>query len=130
MSMVGELTFFFLGLQIKQMKEGIFMSHAKYTQNLIKKFGLENGKQWGHQWASYSKSLEDEKGKSVDQYEYWSIIGGLLYLAASRPDIAYSVGMCARYQSDPNELHENEVWSVLRYVNSTTNHGLSIAETL
>lgn len=85
------------------------MSHAKYAQNLIKKFGLENGKTVRTPVSIILKITRDEKGKSVDQYEYWSMIGGLLYLAASRPDIAYSVGVCARYQSDPNELHEKEV---------------------
>lgn len=100
-SMVGELTFF-LRLHIKQMKEGIFLSQANYARNLVKKYGIESGKRLRTTMSTTLKINKDEQGKSVDQYEYKSMIGGFLYLTAKLPDISYSV-VCARYQSNPKK---------------------------
>ena len=94
MSMVGELTFF-LGLQVKQMKEGIFISQEKYAQNIVKKFGLDSKKHASTPMSLQSLILIFRVEASPILYR--SIIGSLLYLTASRPDIAFSVGVCARY---------------------------------
>lgn len=72
------------------------------------------------------KITKDEKRKSID-HVYGTMIGGLLYMIASRPDIAYSVGGYARQQVDPKESHKKTVKRVLRYVNGKTNHGLFYA---
>jgi hypothetical protein len=97
MSMIGELTYF-LGMQVKQTSEGIFISQAKYAKDLVKRFGLD-GKSHAHTPMSTSiKISADLTGKQVDPTLYRSIIGSLLYLTASRPDIAFSVRICARFQ--------------------------------
>ncbi|MGV7927199.1 hypothetical protein PJO48_29540, partial [Mycobacterium kansasii] len=70
------------------------------------------------------KLSKDSDGKNVDSKLYRSMIGSLLYLTASRPDIALSVGICARYQSDPKESHLIAVKRIIRYVASTLNIGL------
>ncbi|KAK0593785.1 hypothetical protein LWI29_021976 [Acer saccharum] len=104
MSLVGELSYF-LGLQIRQMHDGIFITQAKYAKNLVKKFGLEKAKHCDTPMSTTLKLSKDASGKSVEQTLYRGMIGSLLYLTASRPDISFSVGVCARYQADPKESH-------------------------
>ena len=93
-SMVGELTFF-LGLQVKQRKEGIFISQEKYTRNIVKKFELDAKKHAFTPMSSSTKLNVDSSGVEVSPILYRSIIGSLLYLTVSRPDIAFSVGVYA-----------------------------------
>ena len=102
MSMIGELTHF-LGLQIRQQDSGIFLSQSKYAKNLVKKFGLESTSSVKTPMSPNVKLTVDLLGKSVDPSLYRSMIGSLLYLTASRLDISYNVGMCARYQANPKE---------------------------
>ena len=99
-SMIGKLTHF-LGLQIHQQDLGIFLSQSKYAKNLVKKFGLESASSVRTPISSNVKLTVDLLGKSVDPSLYRSMIGSFLYLTASRPDISYSVGVCARYQANP-----------------------------
>ncbi|RVW15001.1 Copia protein [Vitis vinifera] len=94
MSMVGELTYF-LGFQVKQLKDGIFLSQSKYARELVKKFGLESTKHFRTPMPTNLKLSKDESGKGVEETLYRSMIGSLLYLTASRPDIAFSVGVIA-----------------------------------
>ena len=116
MSMVGELSYV-LGLQIKQMETEIFISQSKYAKGLVKKFGLESSKHSTTPMSTTTKLSKDESGKDVDQTLFRSMIGSLLYLTASRPDIAFSVGICARYQSCPKESHMAAVKRIIKYVN-------------
>ena len=96
MSMIRELTHF-LGLQIHQQDSSIFLSQSKYAKNLVKKFDLESTSSVRTPMSPNVKLTVDLLGKSVDPSLYRSMIGSLLYLTASRPDISYSVGVCARY---------------------------------
>ncbi|WVZ70600.1 hypothetical protein U9M48_019253 [Paspalum notatum var. saurae] len=113
MSMTGELKFF-LGLQIKQLKEGTFLCQTKYTEDMLKKFGMENAKPINTPMASKGHlDLYDESKK-----------GSLLYLCASRPDIMLSVCMCARFQANSKEYHLVAVKRILRYLVHTPNLGL------
>ncbi|CAM8999896.1 unnamed protein product [Rhodiola kirilowii] len=119
MSMVGEMNYF-LGLQVTQKEDGIFISQSKYAKNLIKKFDLEKASHKRTPAATHIKITKDEAGTKVDQTLYRSMIGSLLYLTASRPDIAYVVGVCARYQADPKESHLLQVKRIIKYVCRTT----------
>jgi hypothetical protein len=94
MSMTGVLTFF-LGFQIKQMREEIFISQEKYTKDLLKRFKMDDCKPIKTPMPSNGHLNLDEGGKLVDQTLYCSMIGNLLYLTASRLDIIFSVWMCA-----------------------------------
>ena len=123
MSLMGELNFF-LGLQIKQLEQGIFINQSKYTKELIKKFGMDNSTIIGTPMSSSGKLDQDEEGISVDQKLYRGMIGSLLYLTASRPDIMFSVCLCARYQSNPKESHLRAVKRIIRYLKGTINLGL------
>ena len=122
-SMVGELTFF-LGLQVKQQKEGIFVSQEKYARNIVKKFGLDSKKHASTPMSSSTKLNVDSFGVEVNPTLYRSIIGSLLYLTASRPDIPFSVGVCARYQSAPEVSHLTVVKRITRYINGTSDYVL------
>ncbi|KAL6349742.1 hypothetical protein AAG906_001629 [Vitis piasezkii] len=95
MSMMGELTFF-LGLQIMQLKDGIFLSQSKYAKEVVKKFGLESSKHFKTPMSTTTKLSKEASGKDVAQKLYRSKIGSLLYLTTSRLDISFSVGACAR----------------------------------
>ncbi|GKC94302.1 retrovirus-related pol polyprotein from transposon TNT 1-94, partial [Tanacetum coccineum] len=104
MSMMGELNFF-LGLQIKQMEDGIFFNQSKYIKEMLKKFGLEESKPMKTPMSSDTKLTKDEECESVDSTKYRGMIGSLLYLTASRPDIMFSVCLCARFQEAPKTSH-------------------------
>jgi len=120
MSMMGELKFF-LGIQINQSKDGVYVHQTKYTKDLLKKFKLEDCKVMNtpmHHTCTLSK---ENIGSKVDQKLYRGMIGFLLYLTASRPDILFSVCLCARFQSDPRESHLIAVKRIFRYLKGTTN---------
>jgi hypothetical protein len=104
MSMMGELKFF-LGFQIKQLKDGTFISQTKYTNDMLKKFDINNAKPIKTPMPSNGHLDLIEEGKSIDQKVYRSMIGSLLFLCASRPDIMLSVFLCARFQDNPKECH-------------------------
>jgi hypothetical protein len=123
MTMMGELKYF-LGFQVKQLKEGTFLCQTKYTQDMLKKFGMEKEKHAKTPMSSNGHLDLNEEGKAVDQKLYRSMIGPLLYLCASRPDIKLSVCMCARFQANPKDCHLVAVKRILRYLVHTQNLGL------
>jgi hypothetical protein len=118
MSMMGELTFF-LGIQVKQTKKGTFVHQAKYTKDLMKKFNMAELKPVSTLMSSAASLGPDEDGDAVDQREYKSMIGSLLYLTATRPDIQFIVGLCTRFQSFPRSSHRTAVQRVFTYLKHT-----------
>jgi hypothetical protein len=98
MSMMGELTFF-LWLQIKKTREGTFVHQGKYTKDLLKKFDMGEAKPLSTPMSTTTALDEDKEGEAVDQKEYRSMIGSLLYLTTTRPDIQFTICLCARFQS-------------------------------
>jgi hypothetical protein len=96
MSMMGVLTFF-LRFQIKQAKERTFISQTRYIHDILKKFGMDKAKPIKTPMGTNGHLDLDLGGTSVDQKVYYSMIGSLFYLYASRPDIMLSVCMCARF---------------------------------
>jgi hypothetical protein len=123
MSMMGELNYF-LGFQVKQLKEGPFISQTKYSQDLLKRFVMKDAKPMKTPIGTNEHLDLNKRGKFVDQKAYQSMIGSLLYICASRPDIMLSVCMCARFQSDPKECHLVAVKRILRYLVSTPCFGI------
>ncbi|OMO97862.1 hypothetical protein CCACVL1_04429 [Corchorus capsularis] len=104
--------------------ESIFINQSKYTKEMLKKFGMEDCKPMKTPMATGTKLDSDEKGKVVDQKLYRGMIGSLLYLTASRPDILFSVCLCDHFQSRPNESHLIAVKKIFRYLHGTTGLGL------
>ncbi|GKB57029.1 retrovirus-related pol polyprotein from transposon TNT 1-94 [Tanacetum coccineum] len=123
MSLMGEMKFF-LGLQIHQSPRGIFINQAKYTLEILKKYGMEKGQSIGTPMATKPKLDADLSGEPVDQTDYRSKIGSLMYLTSSRPDIVQAVCYCARYQARPTEKHLKEVKRIFRYLRGTIHMGL------
>ncbi|GJS22035.1 retrovirus-related pol polyprotein from transposon TNT 1-94 [Tanacetum coccineum] len=123
MSLMGEMKFF-LGLQIHQSPQGIFINQAKYTLEILKKHGMEKGQSIGTPMTTKPKLDADLSGEPVDQTDYRSKIGSLMYLTSSRPDIVQAVCYCARYQARPTEKHLKEVKRIFRYLRGTIHMGL------
>lgn len=123
MSMMGELKFF-LGLQIIQTPSGIFIHQHKYTMEILKKLGMDKSDSISTPMLHRHKLDEDKSVKPVDPTKYRSMIGSLVYLTSSRPDIQFVVYMCARYQSRPTEKHLTAIKRIFRYLKGTTQMGL------
>jgi hypothetical protein len=123
MSMMEELKYF-LGFQVKQLQEGTFISQTKSIQDILTKFGMKDAKPIKTPMGTNGHLDLDTGGKFVDQKVYRSMIGSLLYLCASRPDIMLYVCMCARFQADPKEVHLRAVKRILRYLVYTPKFGL------
>jgi hypothetical protein len=123
MSMIGELSFF-LGLQIKQMKEGTFVSQTKYIKDMLKKFGMEDIKGITTPMNTSGNLDSDKNGNMADQKLYRSMIDSLLYVMASRPNVMVSVYMCVRFQALPRESHLKATKRILRYLKHIQDVGL------
>ncbi|WVZ84479.1 LOW QUALITY PROTEIN: hypothetical protein U9M48_031509 [Paspalum notatum var. saurae] len=123
MSLMGELQFF-LGLQIKQGLEGTFVHQAKYTKDILKKFNMGDSKPMTTPMSTNTALDADEDGEAVDQKEFRGMIGSLLYLTATRPDIQFAVCLCARYQASPRTSHRQAVKRIFRYLKFTPELGL------
>nr|GFA67109.1 putative integrase [Tanacetum cinerariifolium] len=123
MSMMGEITFF-LGLQVNQSPCGIFINQSKYVLEILNKYGMESCDPGGTLMEIKDKLNLDQNGTLVDATKYCSMIGTLMYLTSSRPDIVYATCLCARYQAKPTEKHLKEVKRIFRYLRGTVNTGL------
>ena len=122
-SMIGELSCF-IGLQIKQLKNGTFMSQGKYIKDMLKKFGMNESKTISTSMGTNGNLDSDGSGNMMDQKLYRSMIGSLLYVTASRPDVMFSVFMCARFQASPRESFESnqeniEILEAYTYLDSS-----------
>ncbi|GJZ34388.1 putative ribonuclease H-like domain-containing protein [Tanacetum coccineum] len=122
-SSMGELTFF-LELQVKQQPEGIFISQDKYVADILKKFDFCFIKTATTPIESNKPLVKDEDGVDVDVHIYRSMIGSLMYLTASRPDIMFAVCACARFQVTPKASHLNAVKRIFRYLKHQLKLGL------
>jgi hypothetical protein len=123
MSMMGELQFF-LGLQIKQSKEGTFVHQAKYTKDIVRKFKMKDSKDMATPMSTTTALDANEEGEHVDQKEYRSMIESLLYLKVTRPDIQFSICLCTRFQASPRTSHRQAVKHIFRYLRHTPDFGL------
>ena len=120
---MGEFSFF-LGMQVKQSKEGIFVCQTKYCNDILKKFEMEACKAATTPMSTNCYLDGDEAGPQVDQTKYKGLIGSLLYLMTSRPDIMFVVCLYARFQSCPKESHLKATKRILKYLKGTTSMGL------
>ncbi|GJU12895.1 retrovirus-related pol polyprotein from transposon TNT 1-94 [Tanacetum coccineum] len=123
MSMMGKISFF-LGLQIFQNPRGIFINQLKYALESLKKYDIDSCDPVDTPMVEKSKLDEDKEEKVVDPSHYRGMIGTLLYLTASRPDLQFAICMCARYQARPTEKHLHAVKMIFWYLKGTVNRGL------
>ncbi|GJY99623.1 retrovirus-related pol polyprotein from transposon TNT 1-94 [Tanacetum coccineum] len=111
-------------LLISQSPRGIFLNQSKYALESLKKYGMESSDPVDTPMVEKSKLDEDTQGKVVDPTHYRGMIGTLMYLTASRPDLTFSVCMCARYQAKPTEKHLHDVKEIFKYLRGIINRGL------
>nr|GEV48878.1 hypothetical protein [Tanacetum cinerariifolium] len=123
MSMMGVMKFF-LGLQVNQFSNGIFINQSKYILDILKRFRMENCVTVPTLMVEQAKLKLDLVRKPVDHIDYRSMIGSLMYVTSSIPDIMFATCMCARYQANPNEHHVSAVKRIFRYLKGTINLGL------
>ncbi|GKB71526.1 putative ribonuclease H-like domain-containing protein [Tanacetum coccineum] len=123
MSSMGELTFF-LGLQVKQKEDGIFISQDKYVAEILKKFDFVSVKTASTPIETQKPLVKDEEASDVDVHLYRSMIGSLMYLTASRPDIMFAVCACSRFQVTPKTSHLSVVKRIFRYLKGKPKLGL------
>ncbi|KAJ9542881.1 hypothetical protein OSB04_029387 [Centaurea solstitialis] len=123
MSMMGEINFF-LGLQVRQFSDGIFINQSKYIFDLLKKYDMSGCHSIGTPMATGNSIGPDHEGKDVDLRNYRSMVGSLMYLTASRPDIMFATCVCARYQAKPKESHLAAVKRIFRYLKWTPYYGI------
>ncbi|GJT77794.1 putative ribonuclease H-like domain-containing protein [Tanacetum coccineum] len=115
MSSIGELTFF-LGLQVQQKEDGIFISQDKYVAEILKKFYFATVKTTSTLIETNKALIKDEEAENVDVHLYRSMIGSLMYLTASRPDLMFAICACARFQVTPKMSHLHAVKMIFKYL--------------
>jgi hypothetical protein len=113
-----ELTFF-LGIQVKQTKQAPFIHQAKYKKDLMKKFNMTELKPMSTPMSTITTLDPDVNGEAVDQREYRSRIGSILYFTTTRSDIQFAVCLCARFQASPRSSHRQVVQRIFRYLKYT-----------
>nr|GEX51561.1 retrovirus-related Pol polyprotein from transposon TNT 1-94 [Tanacetum cinerariifolium] len=106
MSMIGEMMVF-LGLQVNQSPCGIFINQSDYVLEILKKYEMKSCDSVGTPMEIKDKLDLDQNGTPVDGSKYHSMIGSIMYLSSSRPDIVHATCLCARYQAKPIEKHLN-----------------------
>ncbi|GJS61868.1 putative ribonuclease H-like domain-containing protein [Tanacetum coccineum] len=123
MSSMEELTFF-LGLQVEQRKDGIFLSQDKYVGDILQKFGFSSVKSASTPMETHKPLSKDADGTDVYVHLYRSMIGSLMYLTSSRPDIMFAVCACSRFQVQPKASHLHAVKRIFRYLKGQPTLGL------
>nr|GEW28915.1 retrovirus-related Pol polyprotein from transposon TNT 1-94 [Tanacetum cinerariifolium] len=123
MSFMGEPPFF-VRLQVKQKEDEILISHDKYVNEILNKFGFSDVKTASTPMETHKTLLKDKKGENVDEYLYRSMIGSLMYLTSSRPNIIFVICACARFQVNPKISHLHAVKRIFRYLKGQPKLGL------
>ncbi|KAI3744686.1 hypothetical protein L1987_57775 [Smallanthus sonchifolius] len=123
MSSMGELNFF-LGLQVKQVPNGIFISQSEYVKSILEIFKMADCSAAGTLMQVQHQLTPEKDGQDTDQHQYRAMIGSLMYLTASRPDIVFAVCLCARFQAAPNISHLQDVKRIFRYLKGAQILGL------
>ncbi|GJT06268.1 putative ribonuclease H-like domain-containing protein [Tanacetum coccineum] len=123
MSAMGEMNFF-LGLQVKQLPDGIFISQDRYVKDMLTKFDMESVRTATTPYEAAKTKLKDETDPPVNVHLYRSMIGSLMYLTASRPDIMFAVSACSRHQVTPLTSHLNAVKKIFKYLKGQPKLGL------
>ncbi|KAL5769820.1 hypothetical protein ACOSP7_013974 [Xanthoceras sorbifolium] len=123
MKELGQLKHF-LGLEVDQTLEGIFLCQQKYAKDLLKKFGMLECKPISTPMEPNAKMCAHEGKDLEDASMFRQLVGSLIYLTLTRPDISYAVGVMSRYMQNPKKSHLEAVRRILRYVKSTIDYGL------
>ncbi|GAU45181.1 hypothetical protein TSUD_178740 [Trifolium subterraneum] len=109
---------------VNQTQQGIFIHQHKYAYEILNRFGIVDCNKASSPIVHGCKLVKDEKGKAENATHYKQMIGSLMYLLATRPDLTYSVCLATRYMERPTEMHYATVKRILGYVKGTLNYGI------
>lgn len=123
MSDLGKMRYF-LGIEVVQFDGGVFISQMKYVIEVLRRFGMEHSNPVENPMVPGFKISKDENGVEMDGSFFKQLIGSLMYLTATRPDIMYAVSLLSRYMSRPTEVHYSAAKRILRYLQGTTKFGI------
>ena len=115
---------YFLGLEVLQRSDGIFISQKKYALEVLQRFGMDKSNSVHNPIVPGFKLMKDEGGVKVDKTYYKQVVGSLMYLTATRPNMMFVVSLISRYMENPTELHLQVAKRVLRYLQGTTEFGI------
>ena len=115
---------YFLGMQVRQSPGEIFISQEKYADDILKKFNMSNCKSLSTPMAVNKKLSKYDESEKVDEKLYRSLVGSLIYLTNTRPDLVQAVSVVSRFMSEPNKTHFAVAKRILRYVKGTKCYGL------
>lgn len=115
---------YFLGLEVIQDDKGIFVSQKKYACDLLRRFQMENCQAMSTPMNAKEKLVKEDGSASADGVRYRSMVGGLIYLTHTRPDISFSVGVVSRFMHNPTKHHMGAAKRILRYISGTTEYGM------
>ncbi|XP_042400836.1 secreted RxLR effector protein 161-like [Zingiber officinale] len=118
---------YYLGIEVKQRDDDIFISQERYAKEILKKFDMNNCKPVGTPVECGIKPHKNQDGEKVDPTLFKSLVGSLRYLTCTRPDILFGVGLVSRYMEAPTTSHLKIAKRILRYIKGTINYGILYA---
>ena len=115
---------YFLGLEVHQTQDEIFVCQSKYARDMLRRFKMDNCTPVATPTAHGEHLCKEDGEQKVDKKQYRSIVGSLMFLTNTRPDLQFSVSLVARYMSDPSAVHLKVAKRILRYVKGTIDFGI------
>ncbi|CAM8941176.1 unnamed protein product [Rhodiola kirilowii] len=113
---------YYLGIEFIQEADGYFICQRKYASEILKRFGMDESQAVRTSMVPGHKLCKDEEGKAVCETYFKQVIGSLMYLTATRPDLMYSVSLISRFMSRPTEMHTQAAKRIMRYINGTLSY--------
>lgn len=123
MSDLGRMRFF-LGIEVLQKSDGIYICQRKYAMEVLNRFGMMESNSVSSPLVPGFKASKDRDGVTVNETYYKQLVGSLMYLTATRPDMMFVTCLISRYMARPTEIHLQVAKRALQYLKGTVNYGI------